>query len=103
MSFDDTFAALDLREIYEAFGIDANVTRGGDTTSVRIIVDRDQERYGTEGQVVARVDTVRAQKREWTFEQHDTVEWTDRLGFHSKQVQASVEDDGLESTGVLYG
>ena len=104
MSFDDTFAASDLVDIYETFGEDAMVTRAlAGPVPVRIVVDRNQERLGDHGQVIGRVDRVRCMVAQWTFAQGDRIAWTDRLGAHDKQVEGSTDNDGLESYGVLHG
>lgn len=104
MAFDDDFAAADLVDIYEVTGIDATVTRGAAApVPVRIVVDRNQERIGDAGQVIGRVDRVRCQVSQWTFDRGDHVAWIDRLGSHTKRVESEAENDGLESFGVLYG
>lgn len=104
MSFDDDFAADGLVDIYETFGVDAFVTRGADAAvPVRIVVDRNQEQLGEFNQVVARVDRVRCQVSEWTWQQGDALAWTDRLGSHSKRVEGQTDNDGLEAFGVLHG
>ena len=104
MSFDDNFAADCLPEIYETFGLDAQVTRGADAAvPVRIVIDRNQERIGDYGQVVTRVDRVRCMASQWTFRQGDVIAWTDRFGAQSKPVEIENENDGMESYGVLHG
>lgn len=104
MSFDDTFAASDLVDVYDTFGVAATVKRGtADPVPLRIVVDRNQARFGEMGQVIARIDRVRCQVSQWTFAQRDEVTWTDRLGTHTKRVETEEENDGLESFGVLHG
>lgn len=102
MSFDDDFAADELLDLYEDFGVDAIVTRGAELpVPVRIIVDRDQERLGEFGQVVARVDKLRCMSLHWQWRQGDQVAWTDRFGHHTRTVESQADADGLESWGVL--
>ncbi|HVI60132.1 MAG TPA: hypothetical protein VM619_14835 [Luteimonas sp.] len=104
MSFDDDFAATDLLDIYETFGVDATVARGAAAAvPLRIVVDRNQARLGDYGQVVARIDRVRCMASDWTFRQGDVVAWTDRFGAHSKPIEVENENDGMESFGVLNG
>lgn len=104
MSFDADFAADCLPDIYEVFGVEATITRGGGAAvPVRIVVDRNQARLGDYGQVVARVDRVRVQVAQWSWRQGDVVAWSDQFGSHSKAVEVERENDGLESFGVLHG
>lgn len=103
MSFDADFAAQVLPGLYIRAGVDAVITRASVPTPVRIVVDRDQQEVGEHGQVIGRVDRVRCQVAQWDFQRGDTVAWTDHLGSHSKQVERRLDNDGLESYGVLHG
>lgn len=104
MSFDDDFARSALREMYAAFGVDAQVTRGADAgVPVRIIVNRGEVRLGEYGQAVGLVDSVSFLYEQWKPKQGDVVVWSDRLGAHSKRVERPRRDDGLEVEVTLNG
>jgi len=103
VSFDAEFAAQVLPDLYEQAGVDAMVSRGGIASPVRIVVDRDQESMGDHHQVIGRVDRVRCQLSQWDFRGGDRVVWTDHLGAHDKEIERRLNNDGLESYGVLHG
>lgn len=102
--FDTLFAADQLPSLYAAFGKDATVKRGAAAAvPVRIIVDRGQESIGEHGRVYGLIDTVSFQVAEWEPVPGDVVSWTDHLGSHTKTVEASLSNDGLEAKVVVHG
>lgn len=104
MAFDDDVFAPMHAALFDTFGVDATVERGSDAlVPVRIIVNRDQARFGDYGQVVARVTELEMQVTEWVPQQGDTFRWTDRLGAHERKVDKPLENDGFVAKVVLHG
>lgn len=104
MAGDDDFAADELVDIYDEFGVDATVKRGdADPVPLRIIVSRQQRGVGEFSEAVIGVDTVRCMRDQWQFLPGDLLSWSNRFGLQSKKVEKRENEDTLESFGVLHG
>ncbi len=98
---DADLAFADLHaDLFEVFGQDGTVQRGGDApVPVRVVVDRGVERYGTNGEVVATVTVVSFMVAQWVPSAGDVV----AVGVWSKKVDVLDSDDGYVATAVMYG
>lgn len=104
MSFDDTVFAPMHETLFDTFGVDGTVQRGAAAAvPVRLIINRNQEVLGENGQYVQRVTVLEVQVSQWSPQEGDVFAWTDRLGNHSRKVDRKLEDDGFVAKVVLHG
>ncbi|HDS1834380.1 TPA: hypothetical protein QEM98_000465 [Stenotrophomonas maltophilia] len=98
---DADLAFADLHaDLFEVFGQDGTVQRGGDAAvPVRVVIDRGVERYGTNGEVVATVTVVSFMVAQWMPSAGDVV----AVGAWSKKVDVLDSDDGYVAKAVMYG
>lgn len=97
--FDTAIAVAD-DALFEAFGIDATVSRGADpAVDVRVVVTRGVARFGDYGQVVGRVTTVDFRNAQWAPRAGDVL----HLPEGDRKVQGLDADDGQVARAVLHG
>lgn len=97
--FDTAMEDMDLA-LFDAFGTDTTVQRGGDVAvAVRVVLTRGVARLGDYGQVVATVTTADFRNSEWQPQQDDVLHLADR----DRTIESITSDDGAVTQVVLYG
>lgn len=86
--------------LLDAFGEDATVQRGAGTpVPVRAFIERNVEKLGDYGQVVARVNRATFQNSQWIPQQGDVLVYSTG----TRKVESIDSDDGFMTVAVLNG
>jgi len=101
MSFDTAIAGMHT-SLFDAFGVDGGVVRGTDAAvPVRVVINRNTEKFGDYGQVTGRITTADFLSAQWIPKQGDVVTITG--SGEVLKVEKKHADDGFVATAVIHG